>query len=306
MQRTVDEALRGVFGAAGGLGGDHGVGGGDYWANDSNDTLFAKAEAPSGSDSKVEGNRLVVAQVDGMRLDNAAFCNNEVYASALRETTAEDSACNDNVLRGSSLKRAVVEHSDFVGNQLNGTQVARITLGCSSFRKNALNASQIRDLGLADSKLHSSTLSGVKLRNVMLRGGTRVRRVKFSGMAGDDWVIEASIWSGVRIKGATVSGLVATRANLEDCAFGARAKARRNAAGEAISFTFGTETVSIRDLALEDVALKNCTFAHCTFDGTTIRNIEAEGLHFEGVDFSGRTIESAKELRTLAGGADAA
>ncbi len=301
VEHVVDEALRSVFGAAAGIRGDR-------WVNDTNSTMFAKVDEPAGSDYKVENNHLVVSQIGDLRLDNAEFCGNQMHASALREVAVAGGACNDNALRGSALKRATVEHSDLIGNQLNGAQITKLTVGHSSFRKNTLSGAQIRDLGLASSKFRSSTLSGVRLRSVMFKDGARLRRLELSGVAGSDWVVEASTWCDVRFKGANISGLVANRANLENCTFANRARTHRDASRGDFSFAFNfdAEAMTVRDLALEDVDLKDCKFSSCKFDGTAIRNVEAEGLRFKDVDFTGLTIASADELKALAGSADAA
>ncbi len=270
------DALRGVFD--------------DEWVNDSNDAAFAQTEEPSGKNYRLRDNRLVVARLTDLQLDEAEFCGNELHASALQDVAVSHGVFNDNALRGSSLRRASIRRSAVTNNRCNGAQ--------------------IRALSLVDSKLHSVTLNGVKLKNMMLRDGARLVDVEMSGVAASDWVLAASSWSGGKLKGATIADLSLTNASLTDCTFGNRkwTLGRRRGDGDGDDFfDVNVELATIRGLSLTNVTLKGCEFINCVFQGTTIRDLELAGpLRFEGVDFTGLTVSSAEQLRKLAGTAHAA
>ena len=134
----------------------------------------------------------------------------------------------------------------------------------------------------------------------MLKGGTNIKGSEFSGVAGRDWVLEATRFDNVRIKGAVAPGLIANRVRLTDCSFAMDDWTGSIEASMRTGRIQQDELGNLRDLTLEDVQLTGCSFVDCRFDRTAIRGVTAEGLDFRKVDFTGLTITSAEQLADLA------
>lgn len=288
---TIRRAFEGAWG---------GTGSGSTWQNDGNTIMFGKAEEPEGEGFRVAGNQVIVSQIRDLGLGGSEFCDNQLNAAGVRDARFRDSVFNDNGVRGSSLRNIRAEGAEIRGNQLNGVQVARFTAANATFRKNTLNGSQLKDVGLADARIRGCQFNAVKWRSVMLKGGTNIKGSEFSGVAGRNWVLEATRFENVRIKGAVAPGLIANRVRLTDCSFAMDDWSGSIEASMRTGRMQADEVGSLRDLTLEDVELKGCRFDDCRFDRTAIRGVTAEGLEFRKVDFSGLTITSAEQLADLA------
>ena len=292
--QAVEKAVGSVLGMLGGAASED-------WLDDSNEATFAKTEPPAGDHYEMRDNRVVVSRLAALRLNNAAFCANEMHASAVTGLDCNYASFNENTLRGSSFKRTTVERGAVAGNRIDGSQLGGLRLRDSSLVENAFKGAQVRELEMTDAEMHKCSVNGTKLRNVTLGNGTRLADTKLSGIVGNDWLFDDSHWAHVRLKGTVVKGLTAKRANLEHCSFRHGERISAEAAGDTASVHVQADIATMRDLTLSRVTMRHCEFINCQFDGTVIENIElAEHLRFENVDFAERTIATLDELKALA------
>jgi uncharacterized protein YjbI with pentapeptide repeats len=263
---------------------------GNEWAGDSNNAVFSRADAPSGTDFVCEDNDLAVSNLRDLRLNRSTFSHNELNASSVQDVELSESHMTGLKLRGSSIKGALVEKGQVSDGEFNGAGLVNLTVNEGRLIACRLNGAQVRDLGISKSALEDSRFNGSKIKTIVVRADSLVKGLSTNGVLGRNWLFENAVVSDSQFSGVRVDGLVLKRSGLERVVIKTTDWSERLEAN-----SLGL----VRDLELQSVILKDCRFEDCRFDGTRFEGFDASDLTFTDVDFSGMVIKSADDLIRL-------